>query len=83
MTIEDPPLTEAQQKFYWEMNAAQERHTALKVRVFNELDPMVIRAMAALFLSHSSDGGWRAFRDSDDDLYGPTRDCLAPLKLRL
>jgi hypothetical protein len=57
MTIE-LKLTEEERRRYAERQAAHRRHQALKVRVFNKLDPMVIRTMAALFLDGSEKWRW-------------------------
>jgi hypothetical protein len=81
MTLDELKLTEEERRRYAEMEAAHKRHQALKVRVFNRLDPMVIRTMAALFL-HASEK-WRWYGpDGPDDfigeyLYEAARDYLA------
>jgi hypothetical protein len=80
MTIEIS-LTEEERRRYAETEAAHKRHQALKVRVFNRLDPMVIRTMAALFLDASEKWRWYG-PDSPDDfigeyLYEAMRDYLA------
>jgi hypothetical protein len=74
-------LTEEQRRRYAEIEAAHKRHQALKVQVFNRLDPMVIRTMAALFLDASEKWRWYG-PDSPDDLggeylYEATRNYLA------
>jgi len=74
-------LTEEERRRYTEIEAAHKRHQALKVRVFNRLDPMVIRTMAALFLDASEKWRWYGPNSSDDFigecLYEATRDYLA------
>jgi hypothetical protein len=73
-------LTEEERRHYAEMEAAHKRHEALKARVFNRLDPMVIRTMAALFLHASERWQWYGPEGPDDFIgeyvYEAARDYL-------